>query len=66
MMADRQTTGGYAKIATVITADLHKIAQAKPGSIIRFQAVTEKEAVAALKQERKFLKQLQYETYFAR
>ena len=66
MMADRQTTGGYAKIATVITADLYKIAQAKPGSIIRFQAVTEKEAVAALKQERKFLKQLQYETYFAR
>ena len=66
MMADRQTTGGYAKIATVITADLHKIAQAKPGSFIRFRAVTEKEAVAALKEERSFLKQLQYETYFTR
>lgn len=66
MMADRQTTGGYAKIATVITADLYKIAQAKPGSFIRFQAVTEKEAVAALKEERNFLKKLQYETYFAR
>ena len=66
MMADRQTTGGYAKIATVITADLYKIAQAKPGSFIRFQAVTEKEAVAALKQERNALKQLQYHTYFAR
>ena len=66
MMADRQTTGGYAKIATVITADLHKIAQAKPGSFIRCRAVTEKEAVAALKEERSFLKQLQYETYFTR
>jgi biotin-dependent carboxylase-like uncharacterized protein len=66
MMADRQTTGGYAKIATVITADLSKIAQAKPGSFIRFQAVTEKEAVAALKQERNFLKKLQYHTYFAK
>jgi allophanate hydrolase subunit 2 len=66
MMADRQTTGGYAKIATVITADLYKIAQAKPGSCIRFQAVTEKEAVAALKEERNFLKQLQYQTYFTR
>ena len=66
MMADRQTTGGYAKIATVITADLYKIAQAKPGSFIRFQAVTEKEAVAALKADKKFLKQLQYQTYFAR
>ena len=29
MMADRQTTGGYAKIATVISVDLKKIAQAK-------------------------------------
>ena len=66
MMADRQTTGGYAKIATVITADLYKIAQAKPGSYIRFQAVTEKEAVAALKADRKFIKQLQYQTYFAK
>ena len=66
MMADRQTTGGYAKIATVITADLYKIAQARPGSGIRFRAVTEKEAVAALKQQRSKLKQLQYQAYFAK
>ena len=66
MMADRQTTGGYAKIATVITADLPKIAQAKPGTLIRFQAVTEKEAVAALKEQRKMLAQLQYTMYFVR
>lgn len=66
MMADRQTTGGYAKIATVITADLYKIAQAKPGSFIRFRAVTEQEAVEALKQQREFLNKLQYHTYFAR
>ncbi|AVX21753.1 biotin-dependent carboxylase uncharacterized domain-containing protein [Carboxydocella sporoproducens DSM 16521] len=44
MMADRQTTGGYTKIATVITADLNKIAQAKPGDAIRFQAVSIEEA----------------------
>ncbi|MBO5867367.1 MAG: biotin-dependent carboxyltransferase family protein [Oscillospiraceae bacterium] len=66
MMADRQTTGGYAKIATVITADLYKVAQAKPGSYIRFKAVTEKEAVAALKAEKAFYDKLQYQTYFAR
>lgn len=66
MMADRQTTGGYAKIATVITADLYKIAQARPGTAIRFRAVTEKEAVAALKQQRAKLKMLQYQTYFAK
>lgn len=66
MMADRQTTGGYAKIATVITADLYKIAQAKSGSYIRFQAVTEKEAVSALKVDKAFYKKLQYQTLCAR
>lgn len=44
MLADRQTTGGYAKIATVISADLWKIAQAKPGDRLRFQAVPVEEA----------------------
>ena len=51
MMADRQTTGGYAKIATVISADLKKIAQARPGTTVRFAAVTEKEALALKKEE---------------
>jgi antagonist of KipI len=32
-----QTAGGYAKIATVITADLHVVAQARPGDRIRFE-----------------------------
>jgi antagonist of KipI len=40
MMADRQTTGGYTKIANVITADLPKVAQAKPGDIIKFVSVS--------------------------
>lgn len=40
MMADRQTTGGYTKIATVITPDLNKLAQAKPGDKVRFQPVS--------------------------
>lgn len=44
MLADRQTTGGYAKIATVISADLWKIAQAKPGDRVRFRALTVEEA----------------------
>jgi len=39
MMADRQTTGGYTKIANVITADLPKLAQAKPGDIIVLQKI---------------------------
>lgn len=40
MMADRQTTGGYTKIATVISADLPLLAQMGPGDTIHFQEVT--------------------------
>lgn len=50
MMADRQTTGGYTKIANVISTDLYKIAQAKPGDSIGFQAVTIQEAQRALQE----------------
>ncbi len=36
MLADRQTTGGYAKIASVINVDMPMIAQSKAGDTIRF------------------------------
>ncbi len=39
MMADHQTSGGYAKIATVISSDLPLLAQLGPGSRIRFAEV---------------------------
>ena len=40
MLADRQSTGGYPKIGTVITVDFAKIAQARPGQKIRFVEVS--------------------------
>jgi allophanate hydrolase subunit 2 len=44
-MADRQTTGGYPRIAEVITADLPRLAQCAPGSAtVRFEAVSLEEA----------------------
>ncbi len=52
LLADRQTTGGYPKIATVITADLGRLAQMRPGTTLRFKAVTRAEAVAVLAAER--------------
>lgn len=55
LMADRQSTGGYPKIATVIGADLGRLAQARPGTAIAFRAVSHAEAVAALAEERSFL-----------
>jgi biotin-dependent carboxylase-like uncharacterized protein len=39
MMADRQTTGGYPKIATVASADLRILAHRRPGATVRFQSV---------------------------
>ena len=39
MMADRQTTGGYTKIGTVISVDLPKLAQAQPGYKVYFVRV---------------------------
>lgn len=48
LMADRQTTGGYPKIATVITADLPIAGQLAPGDWIEFQQCTRAEAIDAL------------------
>ncbi len=39
MMADRQTCGGYAKIATVISSHLTKLAQAKPNDSVSFRCI---------------------------
>jgi len=54
LLADRQTTGGYTKIATVISADIPDLAQTKPGDGVRFRQVSEDEAITALREyERK-------------
>ncbi|WP_456274438.1 5-oxoprolinase subunit C family protein [Bacillus sp. AK031] len=50
LMADSQPTGGYPKIANVITADLSVIAQLKPNENIAFREVSLKEAHLALRQ----------------
>ena len=54
-MADCQTTGGYPKIATVISTDMPKLGRMMPGADIRFEAVSaeEAEAVARDRHERK-------------
>lgn len=56
MMKDAQTTGGYAKIATVITADLPVLAQSRPGGTeVSFRRVTPQEAREILKRREKTL-----------
>ncbi len=51
LLADSQTVGGYTKIATVIRADLPRLAHARPGSELRFAAVTRAQAFAALHEQ---------------
>lgn len=49
LLADCQTVGGYPKIATLIRADLPRLAHLRPGDRIRFSLVTRRQAIAALK-----------------
>lgn len=49
-------TGGYTKIATVISIDLAKVAQLKPGDRVRFEPVSIKEAHCMLRQQEDRLK----------
>ena len=51
MLADRQTTGGYAKIATVASVDIPKLVQCRPGSKVRFQAISVEEAQDLIRKE---------------
>jgi antagonist of KipI len=48
LMADRQTSGGYPKIATVISADVGVAGQLGPGDTIEFAVCEPREAMAAL------------------
>lgn len=56
LMADRQTAGGYPRMATVITADLPLAGQLAPGDWIEFEACDQATALRALvRQERALL-----------
>ena len=50
-MSDRQTSGGYPQIATVITADLPLAGQLAPGDWVEFARCTREEAIAALRDQ---------------
>lgn len=53
-----QTSGGYAKIATVITADLPKVAQVVPGNSVRFERVTLEDAHHLYREQQKHVQQI--------
>ena len=57
LMADRQPTGGYPKIATVIGADFGRLAQARAGTAIGFAPVSADVAVAARRRQAEAFRQ---------
>ncbi len=47
LFADHQTTGGYPKIATVVSADLDTLAQRRPGDTVQFDPISPAQAIAS-------------------
>lgn len=58
LLSDHQTTGGYPKIAQVITVDLPLLAQLKPGDRIEFKEVTLEEAHRLLLEKEQYINEL--------
>ena len=59
LMADHQTTGGYPKIAHVISADIPTLAQLNAGEKIQFNIIGQQEAEGILFDQQQQLQQLQ-------
>jgi len=55
LLADRQSTGGYTKIATACSFDIGRVGQVKPGQRLSFRRVTVAEAHEALRVHRRDL-----------
>lgn len=55
-MADGQTTGGYARLAFVLSIDLPRLAQLNPGDFLRFSEIRPEEAENAVKAYRRRMK----------
>ena len=55
LFVEQQTTGGYAKIANVISADLHSLGQLRPRDEIRFGSVSFDTALKLLIEQEKLL-----------
>jgi len=55
LFVEQQTTGGYAKIANVISADLHRLGQLRPRDEIRFELVSFETARKLLIEQEKLL-----------
>jgi antagonist of KipI len=64
LMADHQTTGGYPRIAHIISAHLPVVAQMKPNDEIKFKLTEVKKAEQKIIQQQMYLKQVQSAAIF--
>ena len=58
LFVEHPTTGGYPKIANVITADLHAVGQMRPRDEVRFEMVSLEQALAALRDQEALIRAL--------
>jgi antagonist of KipI len=58
LFVEHPTTGGYPKIANVITADIHRLGQLRPRDRFRFETVTLEQASAALRDQEVLIRAL--------
>ena len=61
ILLSEQTVGGYTKIATVISSDIPRVAQALPGDRIRFERIDIDAAHALYRHQASLLKRIRYE-----
>lgn len=55
LFVEHQTTGGYPKIANVISADFHALGQLRPCDAVRFELVTMETALELLREQEEWL-----------
>ncbi|MDF2505992.1 MAG: kipA [Clostridium sp.] len=58
LLADRQTTGGYPKIAQIVSVDIQKIVQLKPNEKIRFKETSLEDAERLYFKREKYIRNI--------
>jgi biotin-dependent carboxylase-like uncharacterized protein len=58
LFVDQQTTGGYPKIANIVTADMYRVGQLRPRESLRFAEVSIPDAIDALRTRENWLKSI--------
>ena len=64
-MVDGNTCGGYPRLGVIIAADLRRLAQSRPGDVVCFTEVSQREALAAMDEEEAFIRKVAHSVSLA-